>query len=521
MKRLVSIFVPFLLVLGATVPLLSAQGVTFWTPPVLLGDGWWESITVDRHGTVYVGWYGVQREEIAPDNFVSADLFVIRSRSLNGDWSDLSDILYTGVGGYTVRNSLVAAPNGMLYAALRTGVGHNFSSSFSADSLHARNWSNMRSINSSGYYVDQLVDADGVIYLVTGEHNVNLIGNPNMALVNQEQYECLSCSDLIFRRSDDSGDSWTSPVNLSNTFDSGSDRMDIWQGASSRIYVNWDEGSDWYIGRGRPVDARLRYSEDKGETWSEPIIFDGDGSEVKRPIQLTVTEIANEQLLAVWRYSNDEDAGIYYQLSDDLGATWTEPEAIPNIMARRINDSPLDDYELVTDNVGIAHLFAVARPANERQAPPSLYALEYRQGRWLLPRVVMSGEDSVWPEWPKAAVGPQNDIHLSWFVRRPRMTREGLDLTAGLQVYYSYRNATNPDAPTQAFVPTVAPSPAAVATRAFEATPTPFPTVQPVEVVNLQANSDIYATRILVGGLLSSLVLCGVVLVAVGFRPRR
>ncbi|MBZ0294737.1 MAG: glycoside hydrolase [Anaerolineae bacterium] len=520
MKRL-KLFLPVLLVLLIAVPLLSAQSGVLWSEPTLMGDGWWESITVDREGTVYLGWYGSRAEETSDGNGYSADLFMLRSRPLDGQWSPAVDVLYTGIGGYTIRSSIDTSPNGMLYAAFRTGVKHDFAESYAPSSTEAASWSAPITINNSGYYLDQLVDKDGNIHLVTSEQNSNLVSDSTLSRVNQEQYDCLYCSDLIYRRSEDGGRTWTTPVNLTNTFETGSDRVDIWQGTSGRIYIDWDEGSDWYIGRGTPTDVRIIYSEDNGDTWADPIILDGGDFPLRRPIQISVTELPNERLLAVWRYSTDEDVHIYYQLSDDVGETWTEPEAIPNLIARHMNDTPLDDYELIIDNLGIGHLFLAARPESDPSAPASLYALEFRQGRWLTPRVVVSGEENVWPEWPKAVVGPKNDIHLSWFVRRPEKTATGLNLTAGLQVYYSYRTGTLPDAPTQAFVPTDAPPPTQAVTRVFQPTATPFPTVEPLEVVNVEANSDIYATRMLIGGVLSSLVLCGFVLVVVGYRLRR
>jgi hypothetical protein len=264
-----------------------------------------------------------------------------------------------------------------------------------------------------------------------------------------------------------------------------------YEGPSGRIYIDWDEGYDWYVGRGNARDVRMIYSEDNGVTWSEPIVFAGE-SQTHKPIQIASAELLNGVLLVVWRY-NSHASRIYYQISEDVGQTWSQPQPVPGLKARDLNDTPLDDYELITDNLGVGHLFVVGRAETDSDTtPPSLFHVEFRQGQWRRPVMVYRGDSANMPEWPKADIGPQNDIHLTWFIRHDSLQSSGPS-TSRLQVYYSYRKPTQPLQPTLAFEPTTTPYPTSTPDYAPAPTLTPFPTAQPMR--ECQANKQRHICR--------------------------
>jgi hypothetical protein len=425
---------------------------------------------------------------------------------LNGEWTEPTDIIYTGEGGYTVRNALDVSSDGIIYALYRDTAQHRFSSAPAEAAQIAANWSQPVDFLVS-YYLDLLVDRNDVIHIVESSSPGGGLDEENL-----ENHPCAFCGDLIYRRSTDRGKSWEDAINLSELPFSGTDRPDIWQGKSGRIYVSWDEGVDWYAGRGRLMDVRVVYSEDEGETWSSPVILDGGNIPDKKPVQIAVGEMPDESLLAVWRYGSS-DRNIYFQISSDLGKTWTKPEAIPGILARHYNETPLDDYELIVDLTGVAHLFFSGTEAITGDDPTSLYEIEFRQNQWMLPRLIARGEEASWPEWPKADVGPQNDIHLTWFMRE-----DWYVTTAGsapkLQVYYAYRSPSLPDRPIVAFAPTATLAPTQTSVPVFEPTITPFPTVAPFDQITYaKATRDMYATQTLLGTLLACVGLCGAVFV--------
>jgi len=318
-------------------------------------------------------------------------------------------------------------------------------------------------------------------------------------------------------RSEDGGRSWTDQVPLSLETYSGSDRPEIQQGASGRLYITWDEGLDWYVSSGSPQDVRMVYSDNGGRTWSDPIIFRGSGEDGYFPIMLAMTELRDGSWMVVWRYATDFDRNIYYQISDDVGETWTEPAPVPGIFARSVNASSLDHYKLVTDRLGTVHLFAVGQTDSPTERKDALYDITYVPSSqyWVQPQRIYYSSDER-PEWPEAIVGPANDIYLVWYNRG---VIPGSDCnTCILKVYYSYLPGTMAAEPTRQFRPTVTPPPTATVFINIEPSPTPVPTVQGVQENLLVTTTDNYVALAFVGGLVLSALFCVVVLVFIRFR---
>lgn len=503
-------FLPFSVVLG------QVAGLGVWSPPEFLGDGWWQSVEVDRTGTAHIGWYDVIRPPGVTTSTDDKDLLAYVQRSLDGEWTEQTDIYFTGEGGFTVRNAFAVTSDGQIGAYFRGGPRHFFGSSFVENATSAANW-NERQVLAGGYYLDMVVDSDNVFHIVTSGRALTGSEVAEDADANQETEVCIGCADLIYRRSVDRGRNWSVPFNLTDNKRNGADKPDLWIGPSGRLYANWDVGFDWYAGRGRPEGVAMRYSDDGGVTWSDSVILLGhEENPFQKPMQGAFTELGSGTLMAVWRYSSGADASIYYQLSEDVGLNWTDPEPVPRITARHISETGLDDYELLTDHLGNAHLFAVA---NMPQAPTSsLIHMEYRQGNWRPGQIVFERVDNVCAEWPKAAVGPQNDIHLTWFTRSDPSRVEELNgcesTTANLDVYYAYRTATMPERMVQAFEATAVPPPTAVAVIQFDPTPTPYPTVEPIERLLVPTTSDVYAAQTLLAAVGVCVLFCGAVFAA-------
>lgn len=490
--------------LGLTTPAHSQVGEGIWQPSQFVGDGWWQSLAVDRMGTAHIGWYGITNGD---------DALHYRAYHADQTWTDLRDIVYMNIAGFTVRNSLAVSSEGTLGALYRNGTEHYFAKAYAPIADSAANWSPPTQVSTFAYYGDLIVDTDDVWHAAYGEH----LGDVTLQNTNPEFEPCFQCSDVLYRRSTDEGRSWSLPVNVSNS-PYGSDKIDIWQGESGRLYINWDEGYDGFQSRGASMDVRFAYSEDNGATWSEPSILDGGNISDKRPIQLAMTELDDgESLLAVWRYNGNIDANVYYQLSDDVGATWTQPQAIPGIFARDLADTPFDDYELLSDKQGIVHLFLSGRI--DLSSATTIYHLEYRQNQWRPANLIYQNPPNVLSEWPRAAVGIGNELHLTWFTRN--RNRGGQVDLPELAVHYTYRTGNLSNPPTPGFQPTLTPIPTEIRVQNFEPTVTPFPTVLPIDEANTSTTSDLYAIETLLAAAFVALIFCGVVLLASGFRPRR
>ena len=487
-----------------------------WLAPQYIAQGWFPSISVDETDSVYIGWHG------GTDDNELLDLLWLDVLRPGETFGDPVDVVFAAEGGYTVRSALDVSTDGVVYAMYRTHTSHALSNAPAERADSAQEWKQVAHFQNAAYYLDMVVDRNNVIHAISSEQGVNLqIIDTGKLAENalRERFPCAFCSDLIYRRSADGGRTWTSPINLSESID-GSERPDIFEGHSGRLYVTWDEGADWYISQGKYQDVRFIYSDDGGQSWSDVIILSGNELRHLHPTQFSLTEMNNGNLMAVWRYGLDTDRRIYFQISEDLGQTWTEPEPIPYIVADNVQDSELDKYELITDLTGAVHLFAVGFDEASLQGP-ALYHITYIQGSWLIPSRIYYDPDVKRPEWPSAAVGPRNDLHVAWFVR----VGDGVNAAdvGTLQVYYSSRTPTLPDRPVLvAYAPTATPVPLPTRIPTFEPTATILPTLAPLDTnTNVKINRDQYASQTLVGALLAVGLLCGGLLVVTGFRRRR
>jgi hypothetical protein len=306
-----------------SIPVLGQDGSSTqsWTPPKFLGGGWWESIALDSENNLHVGWYGTYDT----GDKIGHDVFVYTMQRSDGTWTSPFDAIYTVDGGFTVRNALAVTSDGMLHVAYRLQTGHEVSSAPVVGSLNAANWSPPNEVGADGYYLDMIADRNDTLHFVGSERSTFQFGSTlEPAEVFAEGAKCFLCYDLFYRRSTDGGNTWSDVVPISIERTSGSDRPKIQEGASGRLYITWDEGKDWYTAGGQPQDVRMVYSEDNGLTWSKPIIFDGGNLRDRKPIQGTMTELRDGSMMMIWRYDNDVDRNIYYQMSSDLGKTWTE-----------------------------------------------------------------------------------------------------------------------------------------------------------------------------------------------------
>src|SRR5262249_2451137 len=119
-----------------------------WTAPKFLGDGWWQSLTLDQQDTLHVAWYG----SYDAGDKAGHDVLTYMQRSSTGVWSGPSDVVYTGDGGFTVRNALAVTSDGILHAAFRGNVNHYIASAPAIGAMSATNWTAPEQLGDVGYY---------------------------------------------------------------------------------------------------------------------------------------------------------------------------------------------------------------------------------------------------------------------------------------------------------------------------------------------------------------------------------
>lgn len=449
------------LLIAAAAPFsAAAQGRSGWSIPVEVSDtsatsayaraAWFPDVAVDPQGGVHVVWYGSIVEE-------ETEIDLLLHRELrNGVWSPVNDVLYAGTGGYTVRNGLVMGRDGMLHAIVRMGVSIKYTRAPWDQAAIASAWSEPRTI-ADGYYNGIAIDSKGWLHAIwTGGFDENEGG------------------DLFYRRSTDGGLTWERPVNVSDLVD-GEDKPQIKVDSFDRVHIFWDHGFDWYVGRGKPQIGLYRRSDDGGATWSEPVTFGLPDDQIQ---QTTVAATRAGGLLAVYRSATTSN--VYFQYSPD-GVAWSRPARVPGVVARNLNDPPLDIYSLAVDSVDNVHLLMNGYTPDDLDGPPRLMHLTWNGSVWSSPVVVMQTEHDR-PEWPRLLISGGNQLHAVWFTRNELYDPQTNKDVPDRQVWYSTRTLNTP-------VVTGLPLFTPVPTTPEAPTPTPAaaPTPTPLDPVAAQA----------------------------------
>lgn len=441
-----------------------------WSLPFEVSSGagvsWFPDIAVGPENSVHVIWgSGIAKDKELTNN---VDLLMYRTFQ-HGKWSTVNNIAYTGAGGYTVRNSIVFGRDGLLHVLVRMHISTKYISASWEKAFSARSWSAPQSISGdTSYYNALATDNKGGLHALWSEA---IIDDPKKPRKN-----CPNCSDIFYRRSTDGGAIWSTPLNLSQSAD-GENRPQIKVDSQDRIHVVWDEGVDWYAGKGVPKVGVYRRSDDGGVTWSKPVRFSLPGDAVQQT-SLGLSPEGNPVIV----YRAVKGNKLYFQYSTDGGTTWNAPTAIPGVIARSINDNNLDTYSLATDSAGHLHLlmvgFRTSDPAEDRN--PWLLHLAADANGWSAPEVVMGGD--LYPEWPRMVISDGSQLHAVWFTRH-KEDLFGSDQGAHYQVWYSSKTL---DVPAATAVPLFTPAPTQTSVPPT-ASPASTPTSTPLPVEALDA----------------------------------
>jgi len=352
---------------------------------------------------------------------------------------------------------------GVLWVGTDKGVSH----------YDGRNWQTEAGAGEGPVYA-VLLDSEEVYWLGT-EHGVVRYDGKTWQTLPMEQGGgrvlalaqdkivnalCPNCSEIFYRRSTDSGLTWSAPINLSRS-PTGSTKPQIKLNGKGGVYVTWDEGWDFYTSRGSPYAVAYTYSYDNGQTWAAPTVFRAPTS-VGAAQQITLGVGSASQLVVVWRVEaglRPESREVYYQVSNDRGRPWSPPRRLEGVNARDWLTG-LDNYTSASDSAGHVHLALVTQTDNITATQYSLVHLEWDGLRWSAPEAVFTSEDL--PEWPRLAIGGGNQVFLTWFVRPKEEIWSGGHYT----VWASHMQAdapriisTPPPTPTPSPTPTPVPPP--------------------------------------------------------------
>lgn len=514
-----------LLVVGLSTAVAYGQ-TPQWSEPVRLSNpekfAWFPDIITDLAGGIHVVWASGRK---VPENRYGGYDTVIYCQPTPKGCPELLEVaaLEQFAGEFNTRPAGLVDNQGILHVLWRGETVIYYTSTSVAQSDSARNWTPRRRISSSNtaYYLNIAQDQKGVLHVVWSEN------------MPQNDFEsCKGCSDIFYRQSTDLGRTWSTPVDLSNTGWS-SEKPHLIIGSDGLIYVAWEEGHDFYIGKGEPQSSMFVASHDGGLTWEEPttFIFPGD-----TPQSIGAGLDGQGKLVVVWQQVKSQ--GIFYQVSVDQGKSWSIPKQLPGIATRSVYND-LDDFDITADSAGHLHLVLVGRDAKmvtavanqpDAYVPDIVYHLEWDGTGWSEANPIFVPANGDLPEWPRIAVSQGNQLYAIWFTRDKKHI---FDSDGGLyQVWYARGKSSAPSVQPITW-PTPTPSPTSA--RVIFSTPTPAPTDTPTPIptldpslsqipVPVEATTSIYADNdevlLFIKSLIPSVVVIIIIIGSIRFWRR-
>lgn len=440
-----------------------------WSEPIPLStrvpSSWFPDIVVDGAGRIHVVWSSTSltlRNEDAEDSETGYDVVVYTTSLDSISWEEPVDIFARSqVGG-----SEALRPSFHVGSRDRLDLTYRFTDVFYTNTstlpTQPDGWLTPRQISRTGvgYFSSLVEDSEG---------NLHLVYTQNAPVAN-----CLICYHVLYRQSIDNGRSWSEVIDIS-LLPTGAAKPQVLIDEEDYIHVVWESGRGGSYGAVvDPARAMYSASYDGGETWTLPMEFETGGN-VRNVV---IGKDGHERLIVVWQdiLSNE----LNYQFSEDNGLTWSKARLIPEVLGGwSMYSSRHDNYTVATDSLGDLHLVVVGRVEEKQRTLDLLHLVwEDLDGVWSEPEVIHEYTGDV-PEWPRLAVGEDDELHLVWYVRDKAHIWE-TDL-GRYQIWYSqYSSGVTSDS--QEIRPTETKQPAVDAIMDAEISEThlPTPTVKPM-----------------------------------------
>ena len=196
----------------------------------------------------------------------------------------------------------------------------------------------------------------------------------------------------LFARSQDGGETFSEPLNLSNTqngagkgrltakrWDNGS--LDLAEGPDGEVWAAWTE----YEGR-----LRITRSGDHGRTFSDPTQITGSDDE---PCPRATTSVDSKgKLHLAWTVGEDPAADIRYTAYDSRGGPYEPPRIV------HATDGRADAPKLAVDENDIVHLVYAESPEGPWQKARIRYTRAWPGERFDAPKEISTGHAEQVPD---------------------------------------------------------------------------------------------------------------------------
>jgi hypothetical protein len=355
------------MILGDLAQPVSAQfGINSWSPAEIVFDApgsWinWPKAVADPAGNIHAFW---EYSDVTPQSGLEqTPYYVYYSRWDGNNWTNAVDILVAPEGADQAAPVLSAAidPQGYLNVIWNGGALY-FSRAYALTADDVRTWSEPTKIAEFSFQSDIQVRDDGTLFVLYP----------------------LSGKDIYLIRSQDSGISWSVPVNVSNV---SSDRFTSW----AKLAID-DQGILHAVWENQPIPgayppAGVFYaqSQDEGDTWTEPVEL--AGVDAGQP-NLAVDNKSN--IYVVWN-GDATLRGRYFSASLDQGRTWSEPVDLMEGAGQKGLNGPA---VLAFDSLGVLQM-AISDNTNFLNGP--LYA-NLRNNVWSYLTDISPGGRSAYSE---------------------------------------------------------------------------------------------------------------------------
>jgi hypothetical protein len=507
--------------LTATIPVSHGQAPE-WSQPVALSDGvpsgWFPDVVVDATGQVHVFWTSGYSKNTGNNNPLAVKGYdlVMYATSQNGEtWSKAIDVAALPIlgGPEATRPAGLIDRQDMLHLTFRSNdVYYLRVPAASVSFPRARPAPHRISTTGKAYFSRMVLDKENRLHLILSQ----MVYDPTNPA-------CETCFRLFYRRSDDNGLTWSSPVDIS-TLPTGSAKPQLAVDGQDNIHIVWEAGPGGDRGYLQdPVKVMYTASYDGGTTWVPPVEFVAPGGRAKN-IALGID--GGDNLVVAWL--GYPEHLVYYQISRDHGRSWSPPQPIAGVWGAGsvAYESLHDDYAMATDSAGNVHLVLTGR-VEEKQKTTSVLHLTWDGSSWSEPEVITTLVGDV-PEWTRIAIGLGNQLHVVWHVRDEAHL---WDTDHGqYRIWYAHGQSQAP-----AIAPVIWPTPTATPTaNAMFATtptsapsPTPSPTLDPGlsrAIIAPDAVGSLYTESddlmLLAESLIPAALLVAVVMVGVHLRRR-